>query len=285
MQPTTYITPRIHGTAFALAAAWILTNISLHFALRDSVSPNGPSPTNWASWVFGVALGTTSVLSWVGTTLPKPAGRTGFRCVLVVIYVLFVLPWNDSGWLKHAVNMTGLLLTLGLVFFAFKIPRWSTRNAKRFTRTSRASQFGVGEIIALTTAVAILLAFATRFSAPIDGHAYWLVLIVCWVMTSLIAAFLVRACLATSVMGAISNAISAALLLVITTGGLRIAEIRFAKASEFEFQQYAALLGGFGMTWAIATIGGRFGEQSTQQKTDKKATRTEQPDRDTNPGV
>ncbi|MGI9471300.1 MAG: hypothetical protein ACR2NZ_07215, partial [Rubripirellula sp.] len=184
MLPTTYSTPRVGGTTTGLLVAWFIVNAFAHFRLTSADAPESAS----ICWHIGIAMGFASIGSWMATSLENPVKRTSVRLLLALLYVVLVNHVTQSGWIRHGVDIIGLQLSQGVVFFALRIPTWESRRISGGTSKRSRYQFGIGEIIVMMTFVAVLLALARQYSSPIPGSTYWLVLTLYWIAAPLIAA-------------------------------------------------------------------------------------------------
>ena len=175
--------------------------------------------------------------------------------------MLRCFPFSTPDLLRHAVSISGLILVQPFVFFLFGIPDWTGLlggtlvgfRLKQKTETSQqpeVAQFSIGEIIALTTVVALLLAATLRYAPPVNSLVYWPVLISSWVMLHTITALTIRVVMFHEFI------VLAFLILAMTSTitGLGFAE-HFTSQSSTDvgvyFQLYGLFIGAFAFSIAV----------------------------------
>ena len=256
-----------------IVAGWFTLNLLAFTVFGSSDNASAPptaktSPENailtinngW-SWMSGATFGLLASVSWLATSLANSFARLSVR-ILAAIACLLLLPWfSTPDLLRHAVSISGLILVQPFVFFLFGIPDWTGLlggtlvgfRLKQKTETSQqpeVAQFSIGEIIALTTVVALLLAATLRYAPPVNSLVYWPVLISSWVMLHTITALTIRVVM-------FHEFIVLAFLILamtLTITGLGFAE-HFTSQSSTDvgvyFQLYGLFIGAFGFSIAV----------------------------------
>ena len=256
-----------------IVAGWFTLNLLAFtvFGFSDNASAPPTAKTspenailtinNGRSWMSGATFGLLASVSWLATSLANSLARLSVR-ILAAIACLLLLPWfSTPDLLRHAVSISGLILVQPFVFFLFGIPDWTGLlggtlvgfRLKQKTETSQqpeVAQFSIGEIIALTTVVALLLAATLRYAPPVNSLVYWPVLISSWVMLHTITALTIRVVM-------FHEFIVLAFLILamtLTITGLGFAE-HFTSQSSTDvgayFQLYGLFIGAFAFSIAV----------------------------------
>lgn len=270
---STYRSPSINGMTVVIVAGWFTLNLLAFtvFGFSDNASAPPTAKTspenailtinNGRSWMSGATFGLLASVSWLATSLANSLARLSVR-ILAAIACLLLLPWfSTPDLLRHAVSISGLILVQPFVFFLFGIPDWTGLlggtlvgfRLKQKTETSQqpeVAQFSIGEIIALTTVVALLLAATLRYAPPVNSLVYWPVLISSWVMLHTITALTIRVVM-------FHEFIVLAFLILamtLTITGLGFAE-HFTSQSSTDvgayFQLYGLFIGAFAFSIAV----------------------------------
>lgn len=270
---STYRSPSINGMTVVIVAGWFTLNLLAFTVFGSSDNASAPptaktSPenailtiNNGRSWMSGATFGLLASVSWLATSLANSFARLAVR-ILAAIACLLLLPWfSTPDLLRHAVSISGLILVQPFVFFLFGIPDWTGLlggtlvgfRLKQKTETSQqpeGAQFSIGEIIALTTVVALLLAATLRYAPPVNSLVYWPVLISSWVMLHTITALTIRVVMFHEFI------VLAFLILAMTSTitGLGFAE-HFTSQSSTDvgvyFQLYGLFIGAFAFSIAV----------------------------------
>ena len=256
-----------------IVAGWFTLNLLAFTVFGSSDNASAPptaktSPenailtiNNGRSWMSGATFGLLASVSWLATSLANSFARLAVR-ILAAIACLLLLPWfSTPDLLRHAVSISGLILVQPFVFFLFGIPDWTGLlggtlvgfRLKQKTETSQqpeVAQFSIGEIIALTTVVALLLAATLRYAPPVNSLVYWPVLASSWVMLHTITALTIRVVM-------FHEFIVLAFLILamtLTITGLGFAE-HFTSQSSTDvgvyFQLYGLFIGAFAFSIAV----------------------------------
>ena len=270
---STYRSPSINGMTVVIVAGWFTLNLLAFTVFGSSDNASAPptaktSPenailtiNNGRSWMSGATFGLLASVSWLATSLANSFARLSVR-ILAAIACLLLLPWfSTPDLLRHAVSISGLILVQPFVFFLFGIPDWTGLlggtlvgfRLKQKTETSQqpeVAQFSIGEIIALTTVVALLLAATLRYAPPVNSLVYWPVLVSSWVMLHTITALTIRVVM-------FHEFIVLAFLILamtLTITGLGFAE-HFTSQSSTDigvyFQLYGLFIGAFAFSIAV----------------------------------
>ena len=270
---STYRSPSINGMTVVIVAGWFTLNLLAFtvFGFSDNASAPPTAKTspenailtinNGRSWMSGATFGLLASVSWLATSLANSLARLSVR-ILAAIGCLLLLPWfSTPDLLRHAVSISGLILVQPFVFFLLGIPDWTGLlggtlvgfRLKQKTETSQqpeVAQFSIGEIIALTTVVALLLAATLRYAPPVNSLVYWPVLISSWVMLHTITALTIRVVM-------FHDFIVLAFLILamtLTITGLGFAE-HFTSQSSTDvgayFQLYGLFIGAFAFSIAV----------------------------------
>ena len=256
-----------------IVAGWFTLNLLAFTVFGSSDNASAPptaktSPenailtiNNGRSWMSGATFGLLASVSWLATSLANSFARLAVR-IPAAIACLLLLPWfSTPDLLRHAVSISGLILVQPFVFFLFGIPDWTGLlggtlvgfRLKQKTETSQqpeVAQFSIGEIIALTTVVALLLAATLRYAPPVNSLVYWPVLISSWVMLHTITALTIRVVMFHEFI------VLAFLILAMTSTitGLGFAE-HFTSQSSTDvgvyFQLYGLFIGAFAFSIAV----------------------------------
>lgn len=213
---STYRSPNINGMTVLIVAGWLVVNLALFLATASSNAPSGAETgtplsetstllPNTASrnWMAGTTLGLVASISWLATSIGNSFTRFSVRILAAMSCVLLLTFFSTPDLIRHAVSVSGLILVQSLVFFALAIPDWAISlsflaEASRLDQKTEASQqpkspqFHVGELITLTTLVALLLAASRQYTPPVNSLVYWPVLIFSWLLLQTIAALTIR---------------------------------------------------------------------------------------------
>ncbi len=197
MQPSRYITPRLGGKTLIVVCVWALVSA----AIPVSVDPDAFFPLSWQALarlgcLMGITFGFGSGLTWMATVLRNPSIRVVLRILIVVVFGYLLSFLGTADWIRHAVNLAGLLIVQSMLFSWWRVPDWAmparSSNASQLAR----GQFQIADLLAATTAFACLLGLVIRYVAPVESGLYWSVMFLMWGVTPMIAACFSLAALA-----------------------------------------------------------------------------------------
>ena len=200
--PPAYRSPTLNGMTVAILVSWLFLNV-VFVAFLSSGQPSGPkNPANQIIsfdgagrvWVAGVALGLAASFSWLATGFLDPLTRFSARFLASLPCISILAFFSTPDLLRHILNINGLILIQPFVFLVVGIPRWSIsgRSQAAASEPPQRRQFHIGELIALTAVVAMLLAAGGRYTTPINSLAYWSVLVLCWFLLQSVAAMTIQ---------------------------------------------------------------------------------------------
>ncbi len=213
---STYRSPSINGMTVVIVAGWLILNLLLFLLLGSSGKPseiptatlvNASTPlvvnTTGRNWMAGTALGLIASISWLATSVSNPFARFLIRIMTAIGCVALLTFFSTPDFLRHAVSISGLILVQPFVFLALAIPDWTIslslvtpppglNQEAEAGQKPKIPQFHVGELITLTTLVALLLAASRQYTPPVASLVYWPVLIGSWFLLQTIAAFTIR---------------------------------------------------------------------------------------------
>ena len=213
---STYRSPSINGMTVVIVAGWLILNLLLFLLLGSSGKPSEITAnmlpnaskalllnTTGRSWMAGTAFGLIASISWLATSINNAFARFAIRMMAGVGCVVLLIFCSTPDLLRHAVSVSGLILVQPLVFIALAIPNWTIslsfatplpglHQEAEAGQKPKIPQFHVGELITLTTLVALLLAASRQYTPPVASLVYWPVLIGSWFLLQTIAAFTIR---------------------------------------------------------------------------------------------
>ena len=155
------------------------------------------------SWMAGTTLGLITFISWLATGISSSFIRFATRMMAAIGFVLLLTNCCTPNMLHHAINVSGIILLQPMIFMLLAIPCWTislsgvTRHSglNKITKASqqpKLSQFHVGELITLTTLVALLLAASRQYTPTVANFVYWPVLVGSLFFLQTIAALTIR---------------------------------------------------------------------------------------------
>jgi hypothetical protein len=234
-----YITPQL-GTwslvGFCLLAAvlWFIDGklrelVDLPLRSVDAF----PNPLMLSVWISGIIYGFASGVCWVTTVVTARYWRWLLRACLLggLVWLKVELnPLDEPNWIREGLNLAGVAVVQCMLFFWLRVPNWSLNDRPQTINW----QFGIGDVVILTTVVAILFALAIRHPAPagLAPLEYWVVLLVGWFLQPIIAALLALGLLHRERRSGLCRLIAA---LGISMGGvlaISFADSRFAGAGQ-----------------------------------------------------
>ena len=184
MEHPNYLSPRIGPRTVIVAALWVVGVSVATFQIDQGSLDTGPLAIRFA--LIGTFYGTIGWLYWLISLLTGTLTRSIARTVIALVgsYLLH-LHTGETGWIRYLVYFAGLMISQSAIFFLLGIPVWRRGS---LPSESLRRQFGIGEILAGTTGIALLLGIAIRYRPPIDPSEYWQVLIGVWVLFPIISA-------------------------------------------------------------------------------------------------
>lgn len=265
-RPTTqnkYVTPRV-GTLSATGFVIIgLVTWAIHRNFSNQISsewtPSNPSYLIHWIWLSGIIYGLATGACWIATIVQARYWRWVLRTAFVTSLALlrFKLDQvNEPSLLREFINLGSVCLCQSILFFWLRVPNWEIGNVE--TDPTQRSQYGTGDILIITTVVAVLLAFAIRFPPPIDQLSYWPVRIAGWVIEPLIAAMIALGVLSRK--KALAKIVGAIVLASTLVAGLSAAEMTLTNANpdhiQYYFLFYANMVVAFVSTICLLSIAG-----------------------------
>ena len=276
---STYRSPSINGMTVVIVAGWLILNLLMFLFLGSAgkpseiptATPNDAStnlllnPTG-RSWMAGTAFGLIACISWLATSIINPFARFSIRIMAAIGGAVLLTLFSTPDFLRHAVSISGLILIQPFVFHVLAIPNWTislslaTPNPGLHQETEagqkpKIPQFHVGELITLTTLVALLLAASRQYTPPIASLVYWPVLIGSWFLLQTIAALTIRVVMFRQFRGLVSLGP----IVVFTIVGLANAQEFVSEAPSqtgVYSQLYSFLLSGFLCSIAVLSLAG-----------------------------
>ncbi|MGB0760338.1 MAG: hypothetical protein ACPGPS_12405 [Rubripirellula sp.] len=286
---STYRSPSINGMTLVIVTGWLVINLLL-FLAAYSLTENSGTPiateanrvpvqlptTQGQSWMAGVLLGLITFISWLATSIRTPVVRFSARIMASLGCVLLLTVCCTPDPLRHAINVTGIILLQPIIFVTLAIPCWtiawgSVPRAFRLNEETKASQqpnlaqFHVGELITMTTLIALLLATSRQYTPPVASLIYWPVLICVWCLLQAIACLTIRVVM----FGQIRLLVFLVPAILLTAFGLAKAEGLVSEGSwraNADLKLYSFLLTGFTISIAVlCASGGGKTEQNTNE--------------------
>lgn len=143
-------------------------------------------------WVYGSLSG----LCWIGSATGRVRRWAIFVASACVASLLLAatrpLGYPPRGILLYLTTSTGLIISQSICFYLFQLPLWR-RSAVPLQPTER--QYRIADVLVATTAMAVLLALAQRYSPPIDPLMYWGVMVGIWVWLPVLSGLTAQAAL------------------------------------------------------------------------------------------
>ena len=285
----TYRSPSINGMTLVIVTGWLVINFLLFLATypvsdhsETQIAPhaNLVAPqlltTQVQSWMAGTVLGLITFISWLATSISGSFVRFSTRIMAAVGCIFLLTACCTPDMLRHSISVSGILLVQPFIFVILAIPRWTT-SLSGIARTSRLEkiteasqqpelpQFHVGELITLTTLVALLLAASRQFTPPVASLVYWPVLICSWFFLQTIAALTIRVVMFRQ----LRLLVFLLPLILLTTWGLAKAEMLVAEGSwqaDADLELYSILIVGF--TLSITVLCSSAGRKTLQKSND-----------------
>lgn len=272
MQQSEYITPRIGRRSVAIVSICCLVVCVLIAQYQRSAVVWGEPQRQSARamLLLGSCYGVASGLCWLATAMNSPWARCVVRMTLLIATAYASTQVGTENWLRHLSGIGGFLFGQCLMFFALGVPDWETQSerADRSSALPRVRQFGTGDVIVATTAVALLLAIIIRYLTPIESTIYWLVMVLVWIVGPSISACVGLAALSRHANRGMGLYGIGLLLAIGGTYGIAIAEYRIKGAVSSVadgFFAYAPIVVGYFFMVLMVVIAGRI--QSVQQGT------------------
>lgn len=294
---STYRSPSINGMTLMIVTGWLVINLLLllatsslgdHSKTQIATDANLASPplltTQGQSWMAGTVLGLITFISWLATSISSSFARFLTRIMAAVGCVMLLTICCTPDMLRHAISVSGILLVQPIIFVLLAIPCWTTSlsgvaRTSRLNKITEASQqpklpqFHVGELITLTTLVALLLATSRQYTPPVASLVYWPVLICSWFFLQTIAALTIRVVMFRQ----LRLLVILLPVIVITTWGLAKAEGLVSDGSwqaDADLRLYSILISGF--TLSIAVLCSSDGRETSQKSNDAKKSKQNQ---------
>ena len=264
----TYLIPQLNRRALVILGGWILAIIVASGWIADpahGLTESHEIDFALRCFIVGSWLGSIAVSCWITSAVNQAALRYGLQVALVLIGVtLFWITFRDDPWLSTLVDMVGIVLSQNVVFAWIAVPRW---NDTRESSQRNPHQFSIGDLIAATTAFALLLTSARDLLPPIRAELYWPVLIGIWLTIPFATALLSQAMLLAASRGGLARVVLVGI--VVALGSFVMAIF----ATEFEFPvewndlfflyllYYLMVFVGFLCAFAVASFAGRSAAQ------------------------
>lgn len=257
MQTTTYITPQRGG----MTVGWLtLASIALgSLSLLHVNEIEADEVTNTTRSLVGAAMGLALGGVWLAGAFRSSRRRFATRFLVAAMYTLVASILTQQPWLRHGANIGGLIVAQCIVFFALRIPTWQTRHPESHEPSIGARQFGVGEVLVLTSCVALLLTIGQRYATPIESRLYWSVLILFWIATPILMASIALGSLASRFVRALLSGTCMIALLVGIPLAMSFAESRLGNEETLDMlvPRYAFVILGCAATFSVLAICGR----------------------------
>jgi len=299
---STYRSPSINGMTLVIVTGWLVINLLLFFstdalgdatsALNDHSEPQIATDANLASppmlttqgqsWMAGTILGLITFISWLATSISNSFTRFLTRMIAAIGCIFLLTIYCTPDMLRHAISVSGILLVQTILFVILTIPCWTTSlsgvtrpsGLNKITKASqqpKLSQFHVGELIALTTLVALLLAASRLYTPPVASLIYWPVLICSWFFLQTIAALTIRVVMFRQ----LRLLLFLLPVILLTIWGLAKAEGLVSEGSwqaDADFRLYSILISGFTLSITVlcSSDGGETLEKSNHAKKSKQ---------------
>ena len=294
---STYRSPSINGMTVVIVAGWLVINLLLflatyslgdHSETQLATDANLTSPplltTQGQSWMAGTALGLITFISWLATSISSSFLRFLTRIIAAVGCVFLLTVCCTPDLLRHAISVSGILLVQPIIFVILAIPCWTTSlsdvaRTSRLNKVTEASQqpnlpqFHVGELITLTTLVALLLAASRQFTPPVASLVYWPVLICSWFFLQTIAALTIRVVMFRQ----LRLLLFLLPVILLTIWGLAKAEGLVSEGSwqaDADLGLYSILISGFALS--ITVLCSSDGRETLQKSNDAKKSKQSQ---------
>ncbi|EMI20870.1 membrane protein [Rhodopirellula maiorica SM1] len=264
----TYLIPLLNRRALVILGGWALAMIVASWQTADpadGITENHEMNFALRCFIIGGWLGGIAASCWITSAVNQAALRYGLQVALVLTGVtLFWITFSDDPWLSTLVDMVGIVLSQNVVFAWIAVPRW---NDTRESSQRKPHQFSIGDLIAATTAFALLLTSARDLLPPIRAELYWPVLIGIWLTIPFATALLSQAMLLAASRGGLARVILVGI--VVALGSFAMAIF----ATEFEFPvewndlfflyvlYYLMVFVGFLSTFAVTSFAGRLASQ------------------------
>ncbi|HBV62623.1 MAG TPA: hypothetical protein DEF45_06330 [Rhodopirellula sp.] len=264
------------------------SSLSDHPKTQITTDANLASPslvtTQGQSWIAGTVFGLISFISWLATSISNSFIRFATRITAAVGCVLLLTVCCTPDMLRHAIGVSGILLVQPIIFVLLAIPCWTTSlstvgrrsGPKKKTEASqqpKLPQFHVGELITVTTLVALLLAASRQYTPPVASLIYWPVLICSWFFLQTIAALTIRVVMFRQ----LRLLVFLLPVILITTWGLAKVEGLASEGlwqADTDLRLYSILISGF--TLSITVLCSSDGRETLHRSIDAKKSRQHQ---------
>lgn len=228
MSEPKYVRPQFGSRSLAPMALLLLATIALGVDYyRKEVGSDTLHPVMVGFLIVGFAYGWTAGGCWMMSGIPNRYIRWAAQAGLAALLAAVLQPIGGSPYIHYLANLGGLILVQTLMFHVMKVPTWRRHGSQAEPPVSRHRQFGIGEILAATTCIALLMAVAMRYRREsVDQINYWLMLIAFWCLAPLISATAIFAVLVRhSFAQAFWRLLLAAALTVLAVAGLTSAQL------------------------------------------------------------
>lgn len=273
MSEPKYVQPVIGRRSLGLLTLMLLGTLALwvDYYLRDGKSDT-PQVQTYSHCLLGLVWGWTSASCWIASAMELRYLRWGSMAVIAAVFSIALQTLSEGLYIRYFSGLGGLILFQTLAYHLLRVPRWRKRALGKDEVVVRTAQFGIGEIIAATTCIAVLFSIAIRYRGEgIDPVSYWLTLTAFWCLAPLMSASMIFAVLSQRGPRAAAGLVLLSLLFTagcaagLTTAQLWLADLSWATwgAREMAFTigtAYITVLIAYLTVPAVAGIVGRWQE-------------------------
>ncbi len=234
----------------------------------------------------GCIYGLLATGCWLSTAIRHRYARLLCRIVFVIAATLLHSDLRESrSWIQTAADFTGMAIAQSAIFFWFQVPAWRTSwSTNEFERAAKGHRFAVADIAVTTLVVAILLAFAIRYSPSSQPSKYWMVLTTAWIGGAIVTSCIASGMTTRSTRQAIGWILFAELLAVLGTYAIAIADsmvdegkVRNESVAVF-VSYYGRVVAGYVTTFLIFSSFARFPSPATQERFGESRKHRQPPD-------
>lgn len=190
--PSNFIEPKLGFVSIAVLALLLLGSFAHYRDYCRSIDGITTPPSEIVSYALvGQIYGWAASLCWILTAINRRYLRWVLQAAIVCLLAYGLSEMTGKDYRRFFSTLAGFVFIQSLLFHFLGIPSWrrsnpaatSVKNSVANTESDhrRLGQFGIGEIIASTTVLAILFATVDRYK-PSDMRAleYWVPLISLW---------------------------------------------------------------------------------------------------------